>query len=40
MFIGLKSPPREGDTFKGTLTFERAGTIDVEFTVEGPTEGM
>jgi hypothetical protein len=40
MFLGLKSPPKEGDTFKATLTFKRAGTIDVEFTVEGPTEGM
>lgn len=34
MFMGLSSPLKEGTRFKGTLTFEKAGTIDVEFTVE------
>ena len=25
---------KEGDVFKGTLTFEKAGTVDVEYAVE------
>lgn len=35
MFIGLKQPLKEGDSFKGTLTFEKAGKVDVVFKVEG-----
>lgn len=35
MLIGLKQPLKEGDSFKGTLTFEKAGTVDVDFKVEG-----
>jgi len=31
MFIGLKAPVKEGDKFSGTLTFEKAGTVTVEF---------
>lgn len=34
MFMDLKSQPAKGDKFKGTLTFEKAGTVDVEFAVE------
>ena len=35
MFIGLKQSPVEGSRFKGTLIFEKAGKVDVEFAVEG-----
>ncbi|CEJ10113.1 hypothetical protein BN1110_00384 [bacterium YEK0313] len=35
MFIGLRRALAEGETFKATLTFERAGTIEVEFRVGG-----
>ena len=35
MFTDLKEPLKEGDEFSGTLTFEKAGTIDVTFEVEG-----
>ena len=35
MFTGLKEPLKEGDEFSGTLTFEKAGTLDVTFEVEG-----
>ena len=34
MFIGLKKPFVKGDMVKGTLAFEKAGKIDVEFKVE------
>jgi copper(I)-binding protein len=34
MLLGLKRPLKAGDTFAGTLTFERAGTVDVTFVVE------
>jgi copper(I)-binding protein len=34
MFLKLKSHPKLGDHFKGTLTFKNAGTIDVDFAVE------
>lgn len=34
MFTGLKQPPKEGVKFPGTLTFEKAGKIDVEFAVD------
>ena len=35
MFMDLKRALKEGEHFKGTLVFEKAGTIEVEFTVEG-----
>lgn len=34
MFIGLKQPPKAGEKFAATLTFEKAGSIPVEFDVE------
>jgi copper(I)-binding protein len=34
MFIGLKAPIAKDTAFKGTLTFEKAGTIEVEYKVE------
>lgn len=36
MFMELKEPAVEGVKFPGTLTFEKAGTVDVEFSVEKP----
>jgi hypothetical protein len=35
MFLDLKAPPVEGKPFKGTLVFEKAGKVDVEFAVRG-----
>ena len=35
MFMGLKGPLKQGERVKGTLKFEKAGTINVEFVVEG-----
>ncbi|WAC25567.1 copper chaperone PCu(A)C [Ancylobacter sp. SL191] len=35
MFMGLKQPLKEGESFKGTLTFAKAGTVNVEFKIEG-----
>lgn len=37
MFIGLKAPFEAGQTFKGTLAFEKAGKVEVEFHVESMT---
>jgi copper(I)-binding protein len=34
MFFELKQPLRAGDRFKGTLVFEQAGPVEVEFLVE------
>jgi copper(I)-binding protein len=34
MLMGLKSPLEKGQRVKGTLAFEKAGKIDVEFLVE------
>lgn len=34
MFMDLKHGIKQGETFKGTLTFERAGSVDVEFDVQ------
>jgi periplasmic copper chaperone A len=34
MFIGLKQPLTQGEHIKGQLTFQKAGTVDVEFVVE------
>jgi copper(I)-binding protein len=35
MLMDLKQPLKEGDKVKGTLVFEKAGTVNVEFTVRG-----
>ena len=35
MLLGLKKPLTEGGTFTGTLTFEKAGAIEVTFEVRG-----
>lgn len=35
MMMGLKQPIQKGKPFKASLTFEKAGPVDVEFTVEG-----
>ncbi|MET3582511.1 copper(I)-binding protein [Mesorhizobium robiniae] len=34
MFIGLKRQPKQGEAFSAALTFEKAGTVTVEFAVE------
>lgn len=34
MFIGLKQPIAKDSTFKGTLTFEKAGSVTVDFQTE------
>ncbi len=34
MFMDLKRPLKEGEKFKGTLVFEKAGPLEVEFKVE------
>lgn len=34
MFVGLKAPIAKGPNIKGSLTFEKAGTIDVSYKVE------
>ncbi len=34
MFLGLKKPLAQGEHVKATLAFEKAGTVDVDFTVE------
>lgn len=34
MFMDLKRPLKQGERVKGTLTFERAGAVPVEFAVE------
>lgn len=33
MFVGLKQPLRTGDRLSGTLRFERAGTVNIEYQV-------
>lgn len=40
MFMGLKAPVKEGEVIAGTLTFEKAGTADVEYEVMAPNAGM
>lgn len=37
MFIGLGAPLEAGKVFKGTLEFEKAGPVDVEFQIQGMT---
>lgn len=39
MFMGLKTSLTEGDNVKGTLTFEKAGTVAVEWKVEAKGAG-
>jgi hypothetical protein len=34
MFMGIKAPFKDGETVKAVLTFEKAGTIDVEFKIQ------
>lgn len=36
MFLGLKAPLKEGETFPLTLTFEHAGKITVDVAVKAP----
>ena len=33
--MDLKAPPKAGDKIKGTLVFEKAGKVEVEYTVRG-----
>jgi copper(I)-binding protein len=33
MFMGLSAGPKAGQTVKGTLVFQKAGTVEVEFRV-------
>ena len=40
MFLNIKSHPKLGDEFTGTLTFEKAGTVDVDFEIEAADAGM
>jgi hypothetical protein len=35
MFVGLKQQLQQGQRFKATLQFEKAGKIDVDFSVAG-----
>ena len=35
MLLGLKRPLHKGEKFAGTLTFEHAGTVSIEYVVEG-----
>lgn len=35
MFLDLKAPLKKGEPVKGTITFERAGPVTIEFDVEG-----
>ncbi|MGZ3410142.1 MAG: copper chaperone PCu(A)C [Xanthobacteraceae bacterium] len=35
MFVDLKQPIKEGDRVKGTLVFEKAGSVDVEYAAVG-----
>ncbi|EIM29171.1 DUF1775 domain-containing protein [Microvirga lotononidis] len=35
MFMDLKEPLKEGQTVKGTLVFEKAGSVEVEYAVRG-----
>ena len=35
MFVNLKRPLNKGDHVTGTLVFEQAGKVQIEYTVEG-----
>ncbi|GAA4182600.1 copper chaperone PCu(A)C [Shinella granuli] len=39
MFMRIKHPFTEGEKFKATLTFEKAGKIDVDFRIEAAKPG-
>ena len=39
MFMNLKRPLEQGGKFKGTLVFEKAGPLEVEFNVEAMGSG-
>jgi copper(I)-binding protein len=39
MFMGIKAPFKEGAAVKATLTFEKAGAIEVEFKVDAAKSG-
>jgi copper(I)-binding protein len=36
MMLDLKEPIKQGEPVKGTLTFEKAGSVDVEYAVVAP----
>ncbi|MCB1378417.1 MAG: copper chaperone PCu(A)C [Alphaproteobacteria bacterium] len=40
MFMDVTAQPKEGETFTGTLVFEKAGVVTVDFEVMGPMAGM
>lgn len=40
MFMNVAKQPVEGESFGGTLTFEKAGTVKVDFEVMAPNTGM
>jgi copper(I)-binding protein len=40
MFLELPAMPKEGETFTGTLVFEKAGTVEITYEVKGPMAGM
>lgn len=39
MFMRIKYPLKEGETFKATLNFEKAGKLDVDFNIESAKPG-
>lgn len=39
MLVGLKQPLKEGEMVDGTLTFEKAGSVPVQFKVQGIAAG-
>lgn len=39
MFMKIKHPFKEGESFKATLTFEKAGKLDVDFKIEAAKPG-
>ena len=40
MFMDVKQQPSEGTSFTGTLTFEKAGTVTVDYEVAAPGADM
>src|SRR5262249_33722343 len=36
VLVGLKQPLQVGQVVKGTLMFEKAGTVEIEYNVEAP----
>lgn len=39
MFIGIKAPFKQGESVKAVLTFDKAGTIEVEFKIDAAKKG-